>query len=150
MRTRFYLVSITVLIAACSQDNQPTSPVRGRSDVAPNSANTSTAPTTDGAKAPQAKPIDQVGFTKVTLVTGAPVTVDAGKVGGEEVQCPAGSIPTGGGFRILDQQTVPVPPIPFLSEPNNLANPTGWVVAVTNRAPGAVTSTVTAYVLCAS
>ena len=150
MRTRLIALSLAAAAAAaCSQDDQPTSPAVARPDAAAR-VNASVSPTTDGIRVPQAKPSDQVGFTKVILVWGTPINVAAGDDAGGSAQCPAGSVPTGGGFETLGTQPFQPPAITWMSRPDPLVNPTGWVVAITNKVAGAATSTVTPYVLCAS
>lgn len=150
MRNTLTLLSLAAIVAACSHDDQPTSPAIGRVGARAQSPNASTGPTTDGINAPQAKPNSQVGFTKIAIVVGQPISVAAGEDGGGSVDCPAGSVPTGGGFENLGTQPFQPPSLVWLSRPYPLVNPTGWQVAITNKVAGAATSTVEPYVLCAS
>ena len=70
MRTVFALAAVAALAACSDQQQPPTSPRSPDPRLG-----SSVGPTTDGNKVPQAKPTDQVGFTKVTIYQGTAVNV---------------------------------------------------------------------------
>jgi len=136
MRTSILVLTATFLLAACSDNQQPTSPANGRQVSAKGSAAGQLAPS------PQAKPTDQVGFTKVTRVFSANVTVPAGQTGEAVATCPAGSVLTGGGYTVNYQTLARV-----VQSHDDAAN--GWRVDLNNANlpdPAAVLS----YAYCAS
>ena len=148
MRRLFTLVSIAAAVAACGDQQQPTSPVA----AAPSSADRQVA-STSGAdlaevKVPQAKPTDQVGFTKVQIVEGAPVTVIANTFNGAGAFCPAGSVAVGGSYHIGSVNGTP--PLVDRTERATLGLQTGWVVDVDNTQAGAGALTLSVQAICVS
>ena len=121
MRNRLLLLSIAGVIAAGSEQQQPTSPaIIGASPSAP-AAVSSTGPiaTANG------KPTDQVGFTKVFTVTGTLVNI-VGVAGPKTATatCPAGSYAVGGGY-----ETAPfLQSRYFIHIKSGLDNANGWSV----------------------
>ena len=145
MRTIAGFLAIAVIAAACA--DQTPAGLHSKSANGAVASPNATA-TTDVAKA-SGKPTDQVGFTKVQVYYSDLVTVSAGQVGGATVLCPAGSIPTGGGFD--NSWAGPGAPMTvLLSRPNGPVNPAGWTVSVSNTSLGATDKTVRAWVFCAS
>ena len=137
------LFSAIVATTACSDSQQATAP-RSRSDrpVAGD-----IAPSAPAIK-PDAKPQDQVGFTKITSLVGSPVTIPAGAVMGAHVVCPAGTVVVGGGYIV----TEPTGTYPWVrvSFQENSGSTTGWGVSVHNDLPGAAPVIVEATALCVS
>ena len=146
MRTNFLLVSLAAMVVACS-DRQPTSPaattrqsVRPSTDIG--------APINGATPAPQAKPVDQVGFTKAVVVYADLILVSAGKAGGGTAWCPAGSVAIGGGYQYYT----------FFTEPAVRANrpdtsdktASGWLVGILNTQAGAGDVNVRPYAVCVS
>jgi len=93
MRT-LLLVSTAFVLVACSDSPQPTAPrsIGSATNVA-GGTSASHAQTQAGGK-----PLDQVGFTKVTSVTSVPaVSISAGVTVIDVATCPAGTTAVGGG-----------------------------------------------------
>jgi hypothetical protein len=132
------LLSAIAAISGCSDNQQPTSPVSSRS------ASLSQGPQTNSK--PQPGP---VAFTKIAIYYGPAETIPAGSAGGASVQCPAGSVPTGGGYALYTNGGT----VPFLhtSLPaTTLDTPTGWQAAADNTQAGSAPIDLQAWVLCAS
>jgi len=145
MRTNFLLVSLAALLAACSEQQQPTSPATGlRSE--PHPSGDYNAGTNAAAPVQQAKPVDQVGFTQAVVLTSGVISVTAGQVGVESVSCPDGSVAIGGGYQILGG---PNEATAVTSRPTTLPTPRGWAVGVNNRL-GATDASFNLYVVCVS
>jgi len=144
MRNHILVLSAAVLLAACGDDHPsaPTSPralsgSRAAGDLSPALS----------VPSGQAKPTDQVGFTKITPVVGPHTPVAAGGAAVSTVLCPAGSVVVGGSYRYIffDGSTTP----PWIFK-NDTDGQNGWSVTIENTAPGSfqLTYQVTAY--CAS
>jgi hypothetical protein len=138
------LFSAIVAITACSDSQQTTSPRSG----AGGSAAGDVAPSGQGIKVPQAKPQGPVGFTTIQFIGGTWTDVAAGQGGGAAVQCPVGSVATGGGFEIAAIHGTA--PSLQLSQQQTLGPNTGWVVSMDNSQPGAGAASIKAFVECAS
>ena len=137
------LLSAVVAMAACSDNQQPTAPTKGRAVSATESASGQIAPS------PQAKPSDQVGFTTVTYASSNAITIAAGQTGGGAVNCPTGTIAMSGGY--VFNNFLGTPPVVTGTRPVGAApNPFGWTVSVSNQAAGAAAVTVTLFVVCVS
>jgi hypothetical protein len=150
MRTRFNLLVAAAWVAACSDQQQPTSPVNSR-PTAESRVGATIGPSQDKAPVPQTKPTDQVGFTKVTQVLGAQTVVNAGASAEIVVACPAGSTPVGGAY--VFSNFTPGASRPFVAESMPTAAggiPQGWILGVVNDAPAAVAVIVSPRALCAS
>jgi hypothetical protein len=91
MRTLLILVSVTALIAACSDQDRPTSP------MSPNSRAASAAPSADGIRLPDASAAPAKYLRQIVYVDTA-VAIQAGFDVVVDVSCPAGMTVTGGGF----------------------------------------------------
>lgn len=142
----FFYFTVLVALAACS-DDRVTSPAASRQNI----DNRLTPPTTSAAAVnspPQAKPVDQVGFTKITQVAGAYGWVLAGAMGEATALCPAGSTAVGGGFVFTGWATAN-PPMVSGSFQITEAEQTGWRVKVNNHL-GAVPTSFSPYAICAS
>lgn len=133
------LVSAIIAITACSDNQQSTSPVNGVAARTPSASQLSQEPQSNGKPAPGA-----VAFTKLTNNYGPSVTVPAGSVKSASVQCPAGSLPTGGGYDIATNGGT----WPMVS--SSAPNATGWVVSIDNSQAGSAVVYVAAWVICAS
>ena len=136
MRT-LLLASAALVLAACSDNPQPTAP-------------RSIGSATSGAGADRAlinqgaKPVDQVGFTKVVSAAFTPTasSVGPGMSGENHAICPAGTTVVGGGFHINGGFLVSV----FESADDGQ---NGWVVKVYSppTTPGVFTFNAIAYCL---
>jgi hypothetical protein len=145
MRNRLLLLLTAVILSACADDQHATGPA-SRSGVGSRSASGDASPSTQGI-APQAKPTDQVGFTKIVAIYGESVDLAANTSANATVTCPAGSVATGGGFAT---GLLTVGSIPTVRSSNPITNPSGWLISVSNIQPGAVAAVIQAWVLCAS
>jgi hypothetical protein len=85
----------------------------------------------------------------VQMYSGAVVSIAAGASGTSTASCPAGSIPTGGGYTLGTTGEAPSPSV-WRSRPDPMFNSTGWVVSASNKATGADVANVQAWVACAS
>lgn len=147
MRNSLILFSLAAL-AACSEQQQPTSPAATRSDrpVGLMKAGDARFPVVDGVRVPDLKPTDQVGFTKVDYVEGVVTTVPVGQAVQGFAMCPAGELVTGGGFRLNDYSgTTPVPTYSRLFVGGAQY---GWSVAISNQAAGAAEATFIVSAVC--
>ena len=143
MRTSILFISVAALAVACSDQQQPTSPTGTGSALQSSSLSESNVASAQGPSAPQAKPADQVGFTKVQVVS-ANKNVPAGVIGIMIVDCPAGMGLVGGGH---EEQTGGTRGVVWKSKPQTA---TSWIVGVDNAQAGAESNLVTAWALCAS
>lgn len=142
MRT-LLLVSTMLLLAACSDNQQATAP---RSVGSATSGAGDRIPAT--ASQTNSKPIDQVGFTKITRAWLFPhVAVSANSTGTGTATCPAGTTVINGGYRILGVPNGGAFPIVIWSEDDG-AN--GWTVILNNTQPGSVLLTLEVFAYCAS
>ena len=141
MRTAIILALVAAVAACDDQQQQPTSPVAPRA-AAPVTADV--GPVTTGIKLPDAKPTDQVGFTKVTAYSTALIPLVVGQTAHVLATCPAGSFMTGGGHTMTPVGTSPSV---LQSFPDGLDQ---WHVVVRNDQAGAQNLSVRAWVLCAS
>lgn len=142
MRNHILLLSTAVLLAACADDH-PSAPTSRSvaSRAAGDAAVSSTAPSS------QAKPTDQVGFTKVTEVMSPNVHAGPGDNVVASVACPAGSVVVGGSFRLIFFNAGSTPPWIFK---NDSDGQNGWSVTIVNQQPGAFDLTYRAVAYCAS
>jgi hypothetical protein len=148
MRTRLLLLTAAVLLSACADDQHATAPAS--SHTAGSRAAGNLGLSAPGTSIAGAKPIDQVGFTKVAVLYGASVSVAAGANGTATITCPAGSLATGGGFEIGTSGVGTVPIVWRSHETTSGSTADGWIVSMNNQQPGAVTAFVQAWVSCAS
>jgi hypothetical protein len=150
MRTSFFLISLAAVVAACADQQQPTSPVGAAARLESSTvggeggALPAQAPTT-----PQAKPTDQVGFTKVQMYAGAPAVLAAGDRWTVSATCPAGAVATAGGYDVIFPGGGTAPGI-SKSRPNGSPVADGWTIDVDNRQAGAADIKAWAWVSCAS
>ena len=131
MRT-LLLLSVVAAVAACS-DRQPTSPVRALPNPGSGLALAS-GPTTDGIRVPEAKPTDQVGFTKTFVVLSNVVVLTRGvfETATIAATCPAGSVAVGGGYELYDGAVYGLTDIRIMqSRPTPNVSPTMWSVTGT-------------------
>jgi hypothetical protein len=140
---RLLLLLAVVVTAACSDTQQPTAPSKGRTPAPNGSAAGQLAPS------PQAKPTDQVGFTKITHVITNPQTLPAGSVSELTAQCPSGSVLTGGGYSTSVFPNLSNDARPFIADSRD-GGANGWYVRVFNTATGATEILFWAYAYCAS
>ena len=144
MRNFITLLTAATLIIACADEPRPTAPVSGTST-------TSTSPnhqaTADRAPVTDAKPADQVGFTKVIQVLSTAAVVPAGGFVGATATCPAGTTAISGGHQFV-QWTGSAAAPQLVQNQRDWSN--GWMVWFYNDAPGAVQFTFKAIAYCAS
>jgi hypothetical protein len=131
MRNSLILFSFAALVAACSEQQQPTSPAAARSD--------GSFPVVDGIRVPDLKPTDQVGFTTVEYIESAVWTVTAGQSLQGMALCPAGSMVTGGGFRL--NSYAGTTPLVTYSRLIVIGPQYGWSVVLSNKQAGAADAT---------
>jgi hypothetical protein len=91
------LLSAILALAACSDNQQSTAPASSKA-VSSRSSLASDGPSTLGLGVPQAKPIDQVGFTKTLVVNTGTVGFYAGQSGSVTAVCPADWQLVSGGY----------------------------------------------------
>lgn len=94
MRT-LLLISTALVLAACSDNPQPTAPRNTGSAAADREV------ISRGGNTNNAKPTDQVGFTKITRVQSVSTTYLPGYTYTLVATCPAGTTVVGGGYRIF-------------------------------------------------
>ena len=150
MRT-LLLASTALIVAACSDNPQPTSP---RSISSATSGAGDRAPATSTISQTYSRPTDQVGFTKTVSVSSPPKTIPGGvpgaSFGSATVLCPSGTVLVGGGYMLTLTPGGTWPLIAY-SVPHSVAGiPDGWVANVQNQQPGAADVTLSAYAICAS
>jgi hypothetical protein len=165
MRNSLILFSFAALVAACSEQQQPTSPTTAKSDrsfpvvdgikvpevrrtepVGLTKAGDARFPVVDGIRVPDAKPTDQVGFTTIEYIEGPPTTVPAGQSIQGFALCPAGELVTGGGFRLSNYNGQP--PIVTYSRLIVSGPQYGWSVSINNKAAGATDATFIVNAVC--
>jgi hypothetical protein len=144
MRNTLILLSLAAVVAACSDQPQPTSPLARRSVNGQAAGSVSPIGALVSA---QGKPTDQVGFTKVTEVTGDNLVIQPGQVRTVSATCPAGSTLIGGGHRVLTHLTGTAPPWILAAEDDGQ---NGWLVTISNEQPGASTVNYRATAFCVS
>jgi hypothetical protein len=145
MRNRLMLLTATVLLSACADDQQSTAPASRAASS--RSANGNVGAATQTAGSPQAKPIDQVGFTKVTLASSELVHATPGSSNQAIATCPAGTTAIGGSYKVTLYTAGYTPPF-MLS--GALDDQNGWKVVFSNEVPGAGYFTFFASATCAS
>jgi len=146
MRTSILFLSLAAIVVACSEQ-QPTSPAAKTPGVRPQA---DASPSGGAAPAPQAKPVDQVGFTKAALAFSDLVTVAVGEFKDATAYCPAGAAAVGGGYQTYSLNGG-TQPIVFVNRPANLiGTPTGWLAGLTNNQAGAAQIYLRSYAVCVS
>jgi len=106
MRIRLSLIAAAatavVLVAACSDQSAATAPVSRSTASTVGNARDDRALSTNAFAAANAKPTDQVGFTKVFTVKSAVVHINSGSSAPATATavCPAGSFPISGGYGV--------------------------------------------------
>jgi hypothetical protein len=142
---RLIMLSAVLVIAACSDNQQPTAPVGAGSASrdAVSAAELNQGALTNGK--PQPSP---VGFTKVAQYGGSWVTGLAGQITGADAECPAGWTSIGGGYQLASLAGTH----PLVSQSTRLeaGSTTGWAVEVANDQSGAMSFQVLVYAICAS
>jgi hypothetical protein len=129
---RLLLLSAAIVIAACSDNQQPTAPANRPSVSAKGLA------AGQLALSPQAKPVDQVGFTNVQLVAGAIVEMAANTFAEGAAECPQGTTGVGGYYDVVS--ITGQPPYAWRTVRSTVGTPTGpvtgWRVHFANNLPG--------------
>ena len=143
MRSLLFFAAIVGLIA-CSDQQQPTSPMASKPGLA------IAPPTTasNGVGGVQAKPTDQVGLTKVEMIQGASTNIPAGSVESAYALCPQGSTAISGGYLAGAINGTK----PFITNTYRVTYgaQTGWLTAFDNKAVGSVPFQVQPWVICIS
>jgi hypothetical protein len=139
-----FSLAAAILVAACG-DDRPTAPTSSRVANGPPAAGSVMSP----ASGPSAygKPPAVVGFTKITLVNGNGVQVQAHEQKLSTAVCPAGSKVIGGSYHMLGYVATASPPWIFAAA-DTVAN--AWTVDFDNEQPGAAFVNVHAIAYCAS
>jgi hypothetical protein len=138
-----------VILAGCADDQHPSAPTRsystGRSAAA---GDVGLNPQAIGT--PNAKPQDQIGFTKVTSYFSGTLIAPAGQTISGSSACPAGSFAVGGGYTLIVAPGA-LAPVVMSTAPSGLAStPNGWGVVLANDAAGTAQAFFQVYTLCAS
>ena len=143
MRNFITLLAAATLIVACADDPHPTAPAL-RSSA--RSANGTVGPAAQSAPSGQAKPVDQVGFTKITTVSASSGWVPAGSSGDATANCPDGTTVISGGFITSGGPISATPPSLAISRIEG----NGWHVKFVNGAPGSIALFFDVFAYCAS
>jgi hypothetical protein len=141
MRIATFLLSSAILVAACADNSETTAP---RSRLAAKASGVSGAQA-DYPPGPSAKPVDQVGWTKITAVWSAEVSPALSVIAGTAT-CPAGTTLISGGHMFTNSGNADAPP--FIRQNHPIGNT--WVVSVANLATGAGYVSFRALAICAS
>ena len=123
MRTSFSFALTVLILGACSDEQRPTAPVNTRSAMTGPSVDVVT--TGQAGTITNAKPVDQVGFTKVFTVQGSKVDIQLGD--GRKTAtatCPAGSQAVGGSYFINNFLQA----VSFIYTSSGLDGANGWGV----------------------
>lgn len=137
MRT-LLLASALLVLAACSDTQQPTAP---RSASSRGSGAGDVAPAGQGIAQPYSKPTDQVGFTKVSRVESAMIVVQAGAMMTGHSYCPANTTLVSGGYNVANISAT----LPFVAESLGSTVENVWEVRVYNPGASAISLWVEAY-----
>ena len=148
MRRLFIFVSVAATVAACADQQQPTSPLTVQTPADRQVGVSTSVADAAGVKVPQAKPTDQVGFTKVQIVEGESVTVIPNTFNGAAALCPAGSWAVGGTYQLSSVKGTP--PLVDGTFRTTIVLQTGWLVDVNNTQLGSGPLTLSVQALCAS
>lgn len=140
MRIATFLLSSALLLAACA-DNETTAP---GSRLATDASGVSAAQS-DLPPGPNLKPVDQVGWTKVTSVWSA-VASPGFSNAAQTANCPAGTTLISGGYAFTNTGNPDAPPLVRWSH----AIGNEWYVSVANAATGAGAVAFQVYARCAS
>jgi len=135
MRSSLPLLISVLALAAC-EDSQSTTAPTPRDGIAPPTA---VAQASSGGPIAQGKPVQGPAIT-VTVVTSAEVAGAGGMA--KSIECPAGTVRTGGGYLFTNEGNWDVPPVVTQSYPT----PNGWWVRAIMMSGGAFK----VYALCAS
>jgi hypothetical protein len=129
MRNFITLLTAGALIVACADDSRPTQPASR-----PTAATAEARPDKQSAGG-TAKPVDQVGFTKISYAFSGPGTthVEPGDMVQTTATCPAGTVVGNGGYTVLLWVSSNTPPWVLTDGPNNQ---NGWTVKFSNEAAG--------------
>lgn len=141
---KLILLSVVLIVAACSDSQQPTAPASSRSASHARSVAGDVA-VARGNSNPHG---DLVGFTTIDFLESDYTEVPAGTGGGASVLCPDGAVSSGGGFEIA--ALAGTMPAIRLSLRQTIGTNTGWVVDMDNSQAGAGQARIKAFVLCAS
>lgn len=116
------LLSAVLALAACSDNQQSTAPANSKPTSSRSSLASDGGPATLGLGIPQAKPIDEVGFTKTLVVNTGTVGFSASQSGSATAVCPADWQLVSGGYVLSGD-------IAHLALDTNSPNATnGWVI----------------------
>ena len=144
MRNVITLIVSATLLTACADDPHPTSPATRSSG-----ASADLRPVNE-AGAAQSKPVDQVGFTKISYVYSGPgalhMTAGSGQTAAFTVACPIGTTVMNGGYKMTLWDAAAVPPIVATNGPEG----NGWKVMFVNEAAGTMPFTFYIYTACVS
>ena len=130
MRNGLLLLTAAVVLSACADDQHPAAPA-SRSGLASRSVSGDAAPSGQLALSPQAKPTDQVGFTKTFVAFGVEAFLSRGVTESafSHADCPAGSVLVGGGYEIVSGPIYGVTDLRITqNRPSPNDAPTEWAV----------------------
>jgi len=143
MRNLITLAAAAIMIVACADDPHPTSPATSSGTRSAN-GNVQSA---DKAPVVQAKPVDQIGFTKITTVVSISAYVPPGQLVPFTATCPDGTTAISGGHFI---NGVAIGAPAAILQQSRLNDTNGWTVAFNNNVPGAGNMSFVVFVHCAS
>ena len=149
MRASILTVLSLMAFAGCGDDRTPSAPTTLGSTRSSSTVVGAASVVASGVGVPGAKPTPQVGFTKVEYVESATAYAPTGGGGTAWAYCPPGSVPIGGGHRILAGVNQPFPLV-YTNTRYEGNGKLGWTVSFTNWAAGAESLSFVATVLCAS
>lgn len=148
-RAALSVVILAAAFAAACADDHPSAPTGPRTGSGSHANGDATA-MMQGAAVSNAKPVDQVGFTKVNYVESEWVVVAAGGSNSGSVTCPTGSVPTGGGYHLQTVSGLAQPTVVYSGPIGLPTSPTGWELALYNTAAGSGIASFQVFVMCAS
>jgi hypothetical protein len=138
-----------VIVAACSDKQEPTSPATTAATQSRSIAGT-TDIATSGIKVPEAKPTltDSVGFTKVKYVESAVYPVAASAIVEGLAMCPVGTTVVSGGYSVL----LGAAPAPVVVHSRKFVDGAqyGWSIVVWNKVAGAAAVELLVNAVCVS
>jgi hypothetical protein len=137
MRTLFILVSVTALIAACSDQDRPTSP------ASPNARSANVTPSGGGSRLPDASAAP-AKYLKQIVDVDSFVMVNANSNQDIDVSCPSGMMVTGGGFALISNGATPYTRVLR----SGIYGPSAWRVEIVVEAAAQVAARLNVQAIC--
>ena len=149
MRSSMTFFMAALAVAACTNDTTPSAP------QVQQPPRTFSAGVSDGelaasiTKTPDAKPTDQVGFTKVQFITGPLTVANPGNTYSANADCPVGTLLIGGSWE-LRSAIIGTPPLLTYNNRIDVAGKQRWGVGFNNAYYGADSFAFVATAICIS